>query len=126
MSVIVIGGNAYSGNSVVVTNGKVIIDGKDVTPDAKEINISVQGDVAELKVDACNKVSVTGNVGSFSGRTGDVEISGDVSGDVQTTTGEVSCGAVSGSVSTSTGDVDCVSVGGSVSTKTGDIKYKRA
>ena len=32
MSTISINGNTYSGNSIV-TNGKVIINGKDVTPD---------------------------------------------------------------------------------------------
>lgn len=52
MSTITIDGNTYSGNSIVVTtNGKIIINGKDVTPDNKEINISVQGNIDELKVD---------------------------------------------------------------------------
>ncbi len=63
MSTIIINGNTYSGNSIVVTNGKVIINGKDVTPDGKEvvvlyevINIDDKGNVVndgyiELKVE---------------------------------------------------------------------------
>lgn len=52
MSTIRINNNSYVGNSVVITNGKIIINGKDVTPDSKEINISVEGNIDELKVDA--------------------------------------------------------------------------
>lgn len=110
MSTIIIQNNTYSGNSIVITNGTIFIDGKDVTPDSKEINISVVGDIEELKVDACNKVSVEGNVKSISTQSGDIEVSGDVHG----------------SISTMSGDVDCNKVSGSVSTISGDIKHKRS
>ena len=110
MSTIIINGNTYSGNSIVVTNGKVIINGKDVTPDSKEITISVDGNIDELKVDACNKVSVNGNVSNIKTQSGDVDISGDVSGGIQTMSG----------------DIDCFNVGGSISTMSGDVKHKRS
>jgi hypothetical protein len=110
MSTITINGNTYSGNSIVVTNGKVVINGKDVTPDSKEINISVVGNIEQLKVDACNKVSVEGSVKSISTQSGDVEVTGDVDG----------------SISTMSGDVDCNMVGGSISTMSGDVKHKRS
>jgi hypothetical protein len=105
MSTITINGNTYSGNSIVVTNGKVVISGKDVTPDSKEINISVVGDIEQLKVDACNKVSVEGSVKSISTQSGDVEVTGDVDGSISTMSGDVDCGHVQGSISTMSGDV---------------------
>ena len=105
MNTITINGNTYSGNNIVVTNGKVIVNGKDVTPDSKEINISVQGDIDELKVDSCNKVSVTGNVKSVSTKSGDIDIAGNVEGSVQTMSGDVDCGNINGAISTMSGDI---------------------
>ena len=105
MSTITINGNTYSGNSVVVTNGRVVINGKDVTPDSKEINISVEGNIEELKVDACNKVSVTGTVKNISTKSGDVDVTGDVNGSIQTMSGDVDCRHIQGSVSTTSGDI---------------------
>lgn len=105
MSIITINGNTFSGSNIIVTNGKVLINGKDVTPDSKEINISVVGNIEQLKVDACNKVSVEGNVQSISTKSGDVEVSGDVDGSISTMSGDVDCGHVKGSVSTMSGDV---------------------
>ena len=110
MNVITINGNIYSGNSIVVTNGKVVINGKDATPENKEINISVVGNIEQLKVDACNRVSVEGSVKSISTQSGDVEVTGDVDGNI----------------STMSGDVDCGMVGGSISTMSGDVKHKRS
>jgi hypothetical protein len=105
MSTITINGNTYSGNSIVVTNGKVIVNGKDVTPDSKEINISVQGNIDELKVDVCSKVSVTGNTKNVSTKSGDIDIAGNVEGSIQTMSGDVDCGNVAGSISTMSGDI---------------------
>jgi hypothetical protein len=105
MSIIRINNNGYVGNSIVITNGKVIVDGKDVTPDSKEINISVEGDVAELRVDACSRVSGAGNAGNVKTQSGDVKVAGDVTGNVQSMSGDVDCGSIGGSVSTMSGDV---------------------
>jgi len=109
MNTIRINNNTYSGNSITITNGKVIINGKDVTPDSKEINISIEGNVDQLKVDYCNSVSVVGDVNSLQTQSGDVDVSGEVKG----------------SVATMSGDVDCGNILGSVSTMSGDIKHKR-
>jgi hypothetical protein len=105
MSTVVINNNTYSGNNIVISKGKVIIDGKDVTPDSKEININIQGDINELKVDACDKLSVTGNVKNVSTKSGDIDITGNVEGSIQTMSGDVDCGNVGGSISTMSGDV---------------------
>ena len=109
MNSINVNGVSYSGHgNVSIINGKVMIDGKDVTPDAKEIIVSIEGNVDVLKVDACNKVSITGNAGSVATQSGDVE-----------------CGDVTGSVQTMSGDVDCKNIGGRVSTMSGDIKQRK-
>jgi hypothetical protein len=109
MGAIVINGNTYIGSSIIISNNKVIVNGQDVTPDGKEINIKVEGNINELKVDACNNINVNGDVQSVSTKSGDIDVSGNVNG----------------SVSTISGDVNCGSVGGSISTISGDIKHRR-
>ena len=95
-----------SGRSISVVGNKVIIDGKEIDlPDAKQINISVEGSVEKLEVDVCEKISVTGNVGNLASQSGDVEVAGNVSGSIQTMSGDVRCGAVGGNISTMSGDV---------------------
>jgi hypothetical protein len=106
MNTISINGMTIQGSgNVVISNGKIMVNGKDVTPDSKEINIVINGNVDELKVDACNKVSVTGSVKSIKTQSGDVDVTGDVDGSIQTMSGDVDCGTVGGSISTMSGDV---------------------
>jgi len=110
MSTITINGNTYSGNSIVISNGKVIINGNDVTPDGKEINITVHGNIEDLKVDNCNQVLVNGNSKNISTKSGDINVTGNVEGSIQTMSG----------------DVECLDVSGSVSTMSGNIKHKKS
>lgn len=98
------------GNNICIQNGKVIIDGVVSESSEKVINITIDGDVDTLDVDCANQISITGNVKKVKTQTGDVDISGNVEGNVETQTGDVD---IEGSVS---GDVD---------TTTGDIKYRR-
>ncbi len=114
---------SYSGRSVTIINNKVYIDGKDVTPDAKEINISVEGDIEKLEVDYCSKLEVKGNVGSLRSGSGDV-ICGDVTNGLTTGSGDVTCGNIAGNVSTGSGDVEANNISGSVKTGSGDIEYR--
>jgi len=100
-----INGVSYHGNNVTIINGKVLIDGKDQTPNEKEINITVHANIDTLKVDVCQTVRVAGQVGSVSTVSGDIKIAGDVDGSVSTISGDVECGNVAGSVSTVSGDV---------------------
>jgi hypothetical protein len=109
MSTITINGVSISGNNVVVSNGKVFVNGKDFTPEIKEINIVVNGNIDKLEVDSCDKVQVKGKVGNVKTLSGDVDVSGDVNG----------------SISTMSGDVDCNNVSGSIATMSGDVKYKK-
>ncbi len=105
MSTVTINGKTYSGNNIVVSNNKVIVDGKDITPDSKQININVEGNITDLKVDCCDKISIKGNVGSANSSSGDISIDGNVSGGVQTMSGDIKCGNIGGSVSTMSGDI---------------------
>lgn len=98
------------GRSIVIRSGRIIVDGKDVTPDAKVVNISVEGNIERLEADGCEKISVTGDVGIISTQTGDVDVGGNINGSVQTQTGNVDCGG---------------SIGGNVSSMTGDIKHRK-
>lgn len=111
-------------NNVTIRNGQVIVNGKDVTPNAKEINIVINGPVDKLEVDTCNKIEVTGDVTGIKTTTGNVAITGSVSGSVQTTLGNVTCGDVMSSVDTTLGDVNCGTIAGSVSTTLGDVCHR--
>jgi hypothetical protein len=110
----------YSGNNVTITNGKVIIDGNDVTPQMKNISISIEGSIDMLNVDACNYVKVSGTVNSLTTTSGDVTC-GNVAGNVDSTSGDIECQDVGGSVQTVSGDVNANVIKGRVSTTSGDI-----
>lgn len=103
---VTIDGKSFKGNSVVVTNGKVIVDG--VTQDGEltgDINVTVHGDVQVLENQSGNVTA--NNVG-----------------EVNTGSGDVTCKDVQGSVRTGSGDVVCGNVGGSVRTGSGDVSHR--
>lgn len=106
-STITINGKTVSGSfkNVKIRGNKVIVDGVDVTPETKDIKISISGNVDSLSVDACNSITITGDSGSVKTMSGNVDIGGNVSGDVGTMSGNVKCGDVGGSVKTTTGNI---------------------
>lgn len=106
MSSVTINGKTYIGNNIIVSNGKIMIDEKNVTSDDKVINITVNGNIDSLKVDTCNKLEIIGNVTNVNTVSGDVDINGDVSGSIQTVSGDVKCKNVSGSINTLSGDIN--------------------
>tara|TARA_B100000508_G_scaffold60333_2_gene47520 strand:- start:65297 stop:65632 length:336 start_codon:yes stop_codon:yes gene_type:complete len=111
MPTIVINGVTISaGRSISIKSGRVTIDGEDVTPDGKEINISIEGNIDRLEADACEKISVKGNINSVGTVSGDVDVEGDVRGSVSTMSGDVDCGG---------------GIGGSVSTMSGNVKHRK-
>jgi hypothetical protein len=120
-----INGKSFSGRSIVVTNNKVIIDGVDVTPDSKHIDIVVDGNIDKLDIDMCDNLMVKGNVGTLASTSADVEC-GDVTGSVNTVSGDIECGNVGGSITTTSGDVKCENVTGNVKTLSGDIKHRKS
>lgn len=107
MNTISVNGVTYSGGrSVTITNDRVIVDGTDLTPDAKDIHIEVSGNVENITADVCNSITINGSVG-----------------EVSTQSGDVKCDDVTGSVSVMSGDVRCGTVGGNVKTMSGDIRH---
>ena len=128
MGVNIVNGRTIIGNNIVVRNGQVWVDGKlESKEDEKIINITVTGDIEELTVDYAQSVVVHGAVGKARTSSGNLEIDGDVNGDVQASSGDITIeGAVGGSVETSSGDVDIRgAVGGSVRKTSGDIKHRK-
>lgn len=96
---------SYNGNSISIRDNKIFIDGVDVTPDAKQINIDVTGNIDKLNADNCHKITVGGSAGSIETMSGNVDIAGDVAGSIETMSGDVKCGAIGGSVKTMSGDI---------------------
>ncbi len=107
MNTVVINGVAITGGrNITIHNGKVIVDGVDVTPDAKSINISVNGNVDRIDADACQKIDVSGDTQNITTVSGDVEVRGKILGSVQTVSGNVNCaGPIGGGVSTLSGNI---------------------
>ena len=50
MNNITINGQSYSENNMIISNGKININGIDVTPDSKAINIKVEGNIDMLSI----------------------------------------------------------------------------
>lgn len=120
-----INGMKYTSSSgVIIKNNLVYIDGvvQDGISTENGIDISIVGNVDSIDVQACNEISVEGNVSSVTTNSGDVKIGGDVSGNVRATHGDVSCSNVSGDVGSTQGSIDCGDVGRNASTTHGDIK----
>jgi hypothetical protein len=141
-----VNGHCYEGkNSVVVSNGRVIIDGVEVGSDKfaqeKTLNIivdikgdvgnlqttsgkiNIQGNVTESVRSATGHIQVTGNVGgSVTSSSGSVTIGGDVTGNSGSTSGSVQIsGNVGGNVETVSGNVSGKSIRGTVKTLSGRI-----
>ncbi len=125
MSTIINSISISGGKNVSINNGKVFIDGKNVTPDSKEINIQITGDVENLSVDICNKISVQGSVNNLKNSSGDIDINGNI-GSIESTSGDIEIsGNVSGNIKSTSGDIKCGNISGSVSTNSGDIKHNK-
>jgi hypothetical protein len=106
MAKIFINGITYTGNTVSIVDSRIIIDGVNVTPEAKIINIKVEGDIQQLN-GGISDIVVDGNVGELKTSVGNVTVSGSVTGNVTTSTGNVKVGgSIRGSVKTSIGNIN--------------------
>lgn len=101
-----INGKVYSGNNVSVVNNKVIIDGKRVDDEnSKEIKISVEGNIQSLDVEYCDEIKITGECESVVSKNGNIQVKGNVKGDVTSKNGNIICRDVEGSVETKNGNI---------------------
>lgn len=124
---IIVNGIKHEGDNIQIRNKKVIIDGKNVTPENTLIvNILVEGNVQSLQVDEAEKVAIAGHAGSVTTMSGSVEVRQDVEGKVESVSGSVRVGGnVHKSVQTTSGSVRVSgSVGGDVTTVSGSIRKK--
>lgn len=103
---ITINGKIYSGNSISVNNDIVIIDGKRVDDDDKKvINIKVEGNIETLDVDYCDEINITGDCKTVTSKNGNIQVKGNVSGDVTSKNGNIVCRDVTGDVETKNGNI---------------------
>lgn len=112
MNIVTINGKTYKVegkvsfvNGTIFANGKKVQDYEEAEKDEKKINISIEGDVEKIDVDVCDSITVSGSVKNIKTTSGDVEVEGDVDGDVQTVSGDINCGNVSGDASTVNGNI---------------------
>lgn len=112
MSVIVINGQWFQFNgSLSIINGRYYVDGKErrdlseLTKDQKEVIITIDGNINQLKVDCCDRIYVNGKVGKIKSTSGDIVVGGDVEGNVQAVRGDINCGNVCGDASTFSGNI---------------------
>ena len=102
---ITVNGKTYKGNNISISNGVVVIDGKRYDDkDAKNINISVVGNLESLDVDSCEMIMITGDVGTVETVNGNVKC-GNVNGNVKTTNGNIKAGDIHGKATTSNGNI---------------------
>jgi hypothetical protein len=110
---ITIGGSGIARQTigtVVINGGRITVDCKplselDAVQDEKVINITIQGDVERLEVDYCDKLTVTGNAKRVKSTQGDIEIQGNVEGDVHANMGAITCGNVEGDCHANMGNI---------------------
>lgn len=105
---VVVNGN-YVKNVKIDKMTMVLIDGKPIKEfgqtDEKVINISIQGDIERLEVDCCENIKVTGNARRIKSNQGDIEIHGNVEGDVHSNMGSITCGNVNGDCHANMGSI---------------------
>jgi len=119
---VIINNKSYIGKSISINNNKIIVDGIDVTPESKEINIQVNGNIENLSVDYCNQINVVGDVENIKSTSGNVNCK-NVKNSIQTTSGDVECeGDCNGNILTTSGKVKANKIFGNVSTISGNIK----
>jgi uncharacterized protein (DUF342 family) len=108
MGKINVNGNSYNGNNISICNGKIIVDGKNVTPkDETTIMIQVDGNVERIDAGSFHVMAVRGNVGSIKSASGDIEVNGNVEGDVESMSGDIDVnGGVKGNCKTMSGDIN--------------------
>lgn len=101
-------GDLVSGRNVVIQNGVVIVDGKEVGNIANvgPVTIIVEGSIEKLSTTA-GSITINGDVGDCESVSGSITVTGNVEGDCETVSGSIKAGAIHG---------DCETVSGSIRT----------
>ncbi len=96
------------GGSIQIVNGQVLADGKNVeeiNTDEKNINITIEGSVERLEIDYCNEITINGAAKRVHTYCGNITVKGDVSGDVHSNCGSITCGNVEGDCRANLGSI---------------------
>lgn len=95
-----------AGRDIVINGNKVLIDGKDFTPEGNPpiINITIEGDCDNVS-NASGTVTIKGNCNSVKTASGDVDVKESVNGNVKTVSGDVKANIIKGNVETVSGDI---------------------
>lgn len=124
MSTITINGNTFTtnGRSIVMKNGKLIVDGNTLYGGQdKKINIVINGPVGNVEIDYCDKIELE-NATSVKTGTGDITVTGHVSGDAKTSQGNIRVtDYIGGDVKTSQGNIYADEIKGNAKTSMGNI-----
>lgn len=101
-----ISGNVVGGNLTISSNGRVIVDGVEVSNIANvgPVTIIVEGSIESLSLTA-GSVTVKGDVGECQTVSGDIKVAGHIAGDCKTTSGDIEAAAIHGSCKTVSGDI---------------------
>ena len=120
-SIITLNGVTYTGDNIIITNDKVIIDGIDYTPEkCLQIDLTITGNVENMDINYCKNIFVQGNVDTLHNTSGNIQCN-DVN-TLKSTSGDILCNNVSGDIKTVSGNVKSNSISGNVKTLSGNIK----
>ena len=106
-----IDGKSFPGSKVEQRNGRVLVDGKDVTDELettasdRPLIVAIQGSVGQLTVSSCHQLAVAGDVESLEVGAGTIKIDGNVAGSVHCGAGDISCGDIGGKAKVNVGTI---------------------
>lgn len=108
-SSIIVNGKRYTGKTINISNGKVIIDGNDVD-DTEEpiVNIIIYANSAskiEQVTSTAGEIIIHGNASNIDTTSGDITINGNVEGNISTVSGDIRADVIEGNISTISGDI---------------------
>ena len=129
MNTVILNGKKYEVDGTVsIINDRLYVNGQlfdNGEPLDRTVNITIVGDVQSVKLDkgpSHVSVKISGNVGGdVTTTSGDIDIAGDVTGDVRSTAGDIKCKNVSGGVKTVSGDINCSKIDRAASSVSGDV-----
>lgn len=101
-------------DNLIVSGGRIIIDGQDVTPEGKIINVYIGSCSGNVELHGCNEVHIEGDEsvgGSLTANVCDkVVVFGHVKGDVNVTNSALKCKNISGNVISTNGTINAQNI----------------
>lgn len=102
---VVIDGRDFVGRDITINGDRVIVDGVTQPGSLVDlVNVTVYGDCEMAEVTR-GHITVNGNAGSVKTASGDVDVAGSVTGNVETMSGDVQALSIHGSTRTMSGDI---------------------